>query len=1020
MIHLCIALITTLAAADPFAGLNWRNIGPAVSGGRLGAVAGSDVDPSLYYVGAAGGGVWKSTDAGASFSPVFDDQGVQSIGAIAIDPENVKTVWVGTGESNPRNEVTQGDGVYKSADAGRTWKKSLALRNALVSRIFVDPRNTAHVVVAVLGDPFADTRDRGIYATNDGGATWKQTLYVGPSTGASDLVADPANPDVLYAGLWQYRRTGWSSNSGGPDDALYRSSDGGATWQRLSGHGLPDETMGRIGLAIAPSDPKRIYALIETKHGLLWRSDDGGASWRMVNGDALINERPFYYSKIFVDPGNANRVWTENVHMTVSIDGGEHFSITGRGIHGDHHGMWISRDGRRIIEANDGGVAFSRDHGVTWAAQKILPISQSYHIGYSRENPYRVCLGLQDNGMWCAPSNPLSARGVSSSQWNSVGGGDGTWALFDPRDPRFVWLAAGGQNFAGELTIHDFKTGENREIGPYMRDQNVIDPKVLDVRLNWETPIAFDPFDKTAAYTAGNVLFVTHDRGLTWKRISGDLTRNERSHQVVSGGLTLDGTGAETSDTILVIAPSARARGEIWVGSDDGVLSLTRDGGAHWKNVTPLGIAPFGRFASISPSPHDPAAAYAVYDAHMIGDRAAHVFATHDYGAHWKGIDAGLPADDEARSILADPRTPNLLYLGLERSLWASWNDGATWQSISSNLPATSVRDIQLQPDANDLLLATHGRGAWILDDATPLQQFERAKREGTYVFPTRDAIAWNLFSSYGTRSDGDGPDYGATISYYLSAPAKSNLRLEIVDSGGTVMRTFETHEEDGKQVPDLPNKTGINRFTWDLTSEDVRPWKAAPEWNQRSFDSGAFVVPGRYTARLRIDGKTYQRPLTVKMDPRMDYTVAQLSDHRARQLALIEDLNRVDDALNILSAVAKNGPDRLKKLSANAALRNSIQALVDKAPALIASFTSSPKFDQDNDFLPDVLRERLQAQLDTYFDSLAPATAAQRAEDTALHSLARERLKAFVTFAEQVRVVDAQLAANSLAPIGK
>jgi photosystem II stability/assembly factor-like uncharacterized protein len=1018
MLHLCIALVATLATADPFAGLNWRSIGPAVSGGRLGAVAGSDVDPSLYYVGAAGGGVWTSTNGGATFSPVFDDQDVQSIGAIAIDPVDTKTVWVGTGESNPRNEVTQGDGVYKTTDGGKSFKKSLALRNSLVSRIFVDARNTAHVVVAVLGDPFADSHDRGIYVTNDGGATWRQTLYVGPSTGASDLVADVSNPDVLYAGLWEYRRTGWSSNSGGPDDALYRSTDGGATWQRMAGHGLPDETMGRIGLATAQSDPKRLYALIETKHGLLWRSDDGGASWRMVNNDALINERPFYYSKIFVDPINANRVWTENVHMTVSSDGGEHFSITGRGTHGDHHAMWISRDGRRMIEGNDGGVAFSRDHGATWAWNKVLPISQLYHIGYSRENPYRVCIGLQDNGMWCAPSNPLSGRGVSSSQWSSVGGGDGTWALFDPRDPRYIWLAAGGQNFAGELTIRDSKTGENREIGPYMRDQNVIDPKDLSVRLNWETPIAFDPFDSSATYTGGNVLFVTRDRGMTWRRISGDLTRNDQSHEIVTGGLTLDGTGAETSETILAIAPSSRARGEIWVGSDDGVLSLTRDGGAHWKNVTPAGIAPFGRFATISPSPRDAATAYAVYDAHMAGDRGAHVFATHDYGAHWKNIAAGLPADDEARSILVDPRTPNLLYLGLERSLWASWNDGATWQSIASNLPTVSVRDIELQPDSNDLLLATHGRGAWVLDDATPLQQFERAKREGTFVFPVRDAIAWNLSSAFGTRNDGDAPEYGATVSYYLSAPAKANPLLEIVDARGAVVRSFNTHDEDGKQVPDLPNKAGVNRFTWDLTSEDVRPWKAAPDWNQRSFDSGAFVVPGTFTVRMHVDGKTYERPLSVKMDPRMDYTIAQLADHRARQLALIDDLSRVDDALNVLSAVAKNGPERVAKLSGNAVLAKTVQSLIDQAPALISSFTSSPKYDQDNDFLPDVLRERLQAQLDTYFDSLAPATAAQRAEDAALHALTRNRLNAFALFAERVRAVDAELKASSFAPV--
>ncbi|MBV8116748.1 MAG: hypothetical protein JOZ01_02150, partial [Candidatus Eremiobacteraeota bacterium] len=668
------SLCTQAAAADPFAGLQWRSIGPAVSGGRLGAVAGTDSDPSLYYAGAAGGGLWKSTNAGATWIPVFDAQDVQSIGAITIDPNSPKTVWVGTGESNPRNDVTQGDGLYKTSDAGKTWTKVLALRNALVSRIFVDPRNSTHVVAAVLGDPFADSEDRGIYVTSDGGASWKKTLYAGSSTGASDLVAVPNDPNVLYAGMWQYRRTGWSSNSGGSNDGLYRSNDGGATWTKLHGNGLPDE-MGRIGLAIAPSNPKRIYALIETKDGLLWRSDDGGGTWQMVSNDPLINERPFYYSKIFVDPKNADRLWTENVHMTISEDGGKHFAITGRGVHGDHHAMWLSNDGRRIIEANDGGVAFSRDGGTTWQADKNLPISQPYHIGYSRELPYRVCLGLQDNGMWCGPSNPLDPRGVSSSQWTTTGGGDGTWTLFDPLDARYVWQAAGGQNFGGELTIHDFKTMETREVGPYLRDQNVVAPKDLRYRFNWETPIAFDPFDPHRAYSGANVLFTTVDRGMSWTKISPDLTRNDVSHEMVTGGITLDGTGAETSETILFIEPSRAARGEVWIGTDDGLVQLTRDGGKHWKNVTPPGITPFGRFASISSSPAQAGVAYAVYDLHMTGDRTPYIYRTSDYGAHWASVANGLPRDDQARSVRIDPKNPHVIYAGLERSLWASWND---------------------------------------------------------------------------------------------------------------------------------------------------------------------------------------------------------------------------------------------------------------------------------------------------------------------------------------------------------
>ena len=1019
-----LALIPPCAHAsetDPFAGLAWRSAGPAVSGGRLGAVAGTDRDPSLYYAGAAGGGLWKSTNAGATWTSVFDTQDVQSIGAVTIDPVAENIVWVGTGESNPRNDVTQGDGIYKTTDGAKTWTRVLMLRNSLVSRIVVDPRNPAHVVVAALGDPFADSEDRGIYVTTDGGTTWKKTLYLGPSAGASDIIADPKNPGVLFAGMWQYRRTGWSSESGGPQDGLFKSTDGGETWTKLHGDGLPNETTGRIGLAVAVSNPQRIYALIETKHGLLWRSDDGGATWQMTNDDPLINERPFYYSRISVDPTNADRVWTENVHMTVSVDGGKHFAITGRGIHGDHHGMWIANDGRRIIEANDGGVAFSRDGGATWQWEKNLPISQPYHIGYSRERPYRICVGLQDNGMWCGPSNPVNPAGISSSQWLRTGGGDGTWTLFDPLDSRYVWQSAGGQNFAGEVSIHDFTTSETREIGPYVRDQNVIDPKAMAYRFNWETPIAFDPFDPKRAYTAANVLFTSTDRGMTWSRVSPDLTRNDPTREIVTGGITLDGTGAETSDTILFIEPSRAARGELWIGTDDGYMQLTRDGGKHWKNVTPPGIAPFGRFASIAASSADPATAYAVYDLHMTGDRRPFVFGTHDYGAHWSSIASGLPRDDEARSILADPRVAHLLYLGLERSLWASWNDGASWQRISSNLPAVSVRDIELQPDRNDLLIATHGRGAWVLDDAAALQQYAQARSAGVYLVPPRDAIEWNRFSYWGTRTDGEGPDYGSILTYYLDAPAKSVPTAEIVDERGNVVRRFIKHDEDGKQVPDLSNDAGFNRFAWDLTSEDVHPWTYTPQWNRGSFDGGAPVVPGRYTVRVHVDGRTYARPLVVRQDPRTHYTIAQLQERRARVQALLADLSRVDDALNTLGAVAANGPSRAAALKAagDAQLAQHIETLVQQAPALVASFTSNPKNDQDNDFLPDVLRERLQAQIDTYFDSFAPATAEQRREDEVLHRLTQTQLGAFAPFAAGVRDADSQLRAAKMQPLG-
>lgn len=1002
----CIALLlpALARASDPFSGLAFRSIGPAVSGGRLGAVAGTDTDPSLYYAGAAGGGLWKSTNAGASWAPVFDEEDVQSIGSITIDPVHASTVWVGTGESNPRNDVTQGDGVYKTDDGGKTWSHVLVLPNSLIGRIVIDPRDTKRVVVAALGDPFADSDSRGVYRSVDGGVTWAKTLYTGASTGPSDLVANPANPDELFAGMWHYRRTGWSSQSGGTDGGLFRSSDGGATWKRLTGNGLPSGATGRIGIAIARSKPSRIYALIESASGLLWRSNDGGVTWANVSSDTLVDERPFYYTTLYVDPANPDRLWTESVHMAVSTDAGEHFVITGRGIHGDHHAMWISADGRRIIEANDGGVAFSNDAGATWAAPKNLPISQLYRIGYSREVPYRVCSGLQDNGVWCAPSNPLDPRGVSASQWMSPGGGDGTWAVPDPHDRRLVWMSSGGQNWGGDLEIFNYDTMETREVGPYIRDQNVVPPKDLTYRLNWETPIAFDPFDSALAYTAGNVVFATRDAGTNWKAISGDLTRNEPAHEVMSGGITLDGTGAETSDTILYIEPSRVARGELWVGTDDGYVQLTRDGGMHWANVTPAGIAPFGRFATISASAREPAVAYAVYDAHMTGDRTPYVFVTRDYGRHWERIDRGLPSNDQARSILSDPADPKVLYLGLERSFWASWDDGASWQRVASNLPAVSVRDVRVQPDSDDLLLATHGRGAYILDDVAPLRNYPKAKAAGTFLFAIRDSIGWNEHSYWGTRTDGAGPDYGALITYYLSAPAKKKPSVEILDAHGKLVRKLD----------DLDNSAGYNRTAWDLTSEDADAWTFAPKWNQRSFDSGAPVVPGRYTVRLHVDGTTLTQTAVVLQDPRTHYTLPELQAHRDRIVALLDDLSRVDGALNLLSTVELEAPLRAQKLG-DSATSNQVRAIGAAAGALIASMTSNPKNDQDNDFLVDILRERLQSQIDSYFGSFAPATREQRREDADLQRLTAERLQAFDAFVAQLDAVDAQVKAAHL-----
>ncbi len=690
------------ATPAPFGQLKWREVGPALAGGRTTAVVGSARNPFLYYLGTAAGGVWKSGNGGATWSPVFDKQSVASIGALALDPNNDEVVWAGTGETNPRNDVTYGGGVYKSADGGKTWT-DMGLDDTLqISSIVVDPRDSNVVVVGALGDFFADSQARGIYRTTDGGKTWTKTLYVGPRSGVSDVAADPRNPSVLYAGVWQFRRMPWTFESGGPDDGLYKSTDGGATWSKLAGSGLPAPPMGRIGLAVAPNNSKRVYALIESAEGVLWRSDDAGATWSLVSKDTLADQRPFYFTHLRVDPANADHVYAVSEMLSQSKDGGRTFKDAADGVHVDFHAMWIApNDPKRMIAGEDGGYALSVDGGEHWSFSANLAIGQVYHVGYDDRTPYSVCAPLQDNNAYCGPSNSLDGSGITNAAWQRVTGGDGVWAWPDPADANVVWV----DSQDGNLSVFDRTTLRRTSVTPYEGlSIEGFDPSKARYRFNWNSPIAFSPWDPGTTWFGGNVVFQTRDRGRTWTTISPDLTKNDKAHQQPSGGpITHDVSGAEYTDTILDIEPSPLRRGEIWAGTDDGVVQVTRDGGAHWRDVTPPS-APDGRFENVAPSPLVAGTAYAVDDRHLVGDRAPHAYVTHDWGATWQAIDAGLPADQPARSIRPDARDPHLVYAGLERSMWASWDGGAHWRSLQLNLPPVPVYDIRVQPRWNDVL----------------------------------------------------------------------------------------------------------------------------------------------------------------------------------------------------------------------------------------------------------------------------------------------------------------------------
>ena len=993
----------------PMDALAWRSIGPAVGGGRLAAIAGSDRDPALIYIGAAGGGVWRSTNAATTWKPVFDKQDVGSIGAIAISPADTNDVWVGTGESNPRNDASYGDGMYRSKDGGKTWTHIGLERSYAISKIALDPRDPNVAVVAALGSPHSDSTERGIYRTTDGGKTWQQTLFLGPDSGGADLDRSAKDPNVLFAAMWQFHRSSWHLNSGGERDGLYKSVDGGVTWKRIEGNGFAEGTTGRIGVAVAPNDPKRVYALVESESGLLWRSDDAGDHWKMISTNTVIDERPFYYTRVFVDPHDENHLFATSVRLAESKNGGQTWQLSGKGLHGDHHVVWFSSDGRRVLEGDDGGPAISNDNGATWEWRNNVPIEQVYRVATDPRTPYSVCEGLQDNGSWCGPSDGRSEAGILAKDWDRVGGGDGNWTIPDPTDPDWIWGSSGGGDNGGELIRYDRSTRLQLDISPYLRNQNVVAPYRLAYRFNWEAPIAFSPFDGRIAYYGGNVLFKTTDRGVHWTVVSPDLTRNVRARQILSGTpLRLDVTGAETYDTILDIVPSPVAPGEIWVSTDDGKIQLTRDGGAHWHDVTMPDADMDARVPTLEASHHDPGTAYAVLDRHFVGDDAPHVEVTRDYGKTWKTIVSGLPANQFARSVAEDPHDASVLFLGLENSVWWSGDAGATWRSLQQNLPPVSVRDLRIASNGRDLLAGTHGRGTWILDDAlVALEHAKSGPAATTELLRPPVAFQYELSTpTFNARASGENPPGPALFTYQLARAPKTHPTIDIVDANGRIVRHLpgaddasDASDDGGDVAANVSGDAGFNRVTWDLTGEPPVPWYRAPKWN-RAGASGPALLAGIYRVRLTVDGKSYEQPLTVAPDPRAQQTESQRAAHVRYETQLYTTLSRIDVALNELDNIALQVPDRLAALakkSATSALASRAAAVRDEAARESAALSSHPQNGQDNDFLEDLLRERVQSLIGVS-STLGP-TAEQMRESAAVRAEVDAALAAHAGF---------------------
>ncbi len=930
-------LCTTIAVAAPppstaapaasavdsavVSGLGARNIGAAVMSGRISALAARQEQDGkvTIYVGAASGGVWKSLDGGTTFKPVFDQQPVQSIGAIALDPSDPNTLWVGTGESWVRNSVSIGNGVYRSTDAGESWDYLGLPESERVNRIIVHPTDGNTAYVCVPGKLWSDSADRGLYKTTDAGKTWNLILKGSNlSTGCSGLTMDPKNPQHLFAGLWDFRRKGWTFRSGGEGptapsgSGLFVTDDGGASWQQLdekTAKGLPAPPWGRLAVAIAPSNPDIVYALIEGTRSALFRSDDGGKTWEERDRSQNMVWRPFYFANLIVDPTNPDRLFKPNLTLIASDDGGQSFSPVGGGTHGDHHDLWINpTNPKHIITGDDGGLFISYDGGNKWWKCNNLPVSQFYHVTADERDPYQVYGGLQDNSSWVGDSQ--YPGGISNSRWENLYGGDGFVAFSDPADPNFAYAEYQG----GYIGRVNRLTLEQRDIQPKAGFKEKL-------RFNWNTPMAVSPNVKGKIYIGAQFLFASTDHGQSWERISPDLTSNDpqKQKQEESGGITVDNSAAEMHTTIYTIAESPLNGDVIWVGTDDGNVQVTRDGGKSWNNVTGnvKGLPAASWVSFVDASHHADGRAYATFDRHTYGDVTPWAYRTEDYGRTWErvaGPDAGIRG--YAHVLREDPMKENVLYLGTEFGLWISVDRGATWAEFKGgNFPSVAVRDIAVQPRDNDLVLATHGRGIWIIDDLTPLRALtpQTVAEEVTFLpgRPIQQRAQGNGGWVEGDASfTGTNPPNGAVINYYQKARhVFGRIKLEVLDAQGNLVDTLPA----GK-------RKGINRVVWPMVVKPPRvPTAAQPAF---SSTSGPRVLPGTYTVRLTKGEHVVEEKLAVELDRRATFTA---DDRKAQYDAVMRAhalFGRMSDLLDRLNGVKALAEARASGLKAGDATR--------------------------------------------------------------------------------------------------
>jgi photosystem II stability/assembly factor-like uncharacterized protein len=916
---LCAALaVAEHYDASVFGALQWRSIGPQ-RGGRSITSAGSTSRPNEYYFGAVGGGLWKTTDGGTTWKPVTDGQ-IQSssVGAVAAAESNPDVVYLGMGETELRGNIMQGDGVYKSTDAGKTWKHIGLSDTQAISRIRVDPSNADIVYVSALGHPYAANAERGVFRSRDGGKTWQKVLYKNDHAGAVDLCIDPHNSRVLYAALWDVYRTSWTLSSGGPLSGLYKSTDGGDTWTEITRKpGLPNGIIGKIGIAVA-SDSNRISAMVEAEDGGLFRSEDAGATWTRVSEDRRLRQRAFYYSRIYADPKDKDTVYVLNTSFFKSTDGGKTFKVI-RTPHGDNHDLWIaSNDPNRMVESNDGGANVSINGGETWTGQPF-PTAQMYHVATTRDVPYHVCGAQQDNTTICVSSAQAGRGGgggarVGELQY-SAGGGESGYIAPHPVNPNIFYAGSQG----ALLTRLDRSTGQMRDVQVYPLFFSGMSASVLKERWQWTFPIVFSPLDPNVLYTSSQHLWKTTNEGQSWQMISPDLTRADPKTLGDSGGpITKDQNGPEIYATIFTIAPSLKDAQTIWTGSDDGLVYITRDGGKNWKNITPPGIPDFIRISLIDASPHKPGTAYVAAKHYQADDRRPYAYRTDDYGATWTKIVNGIPANDFVHAIREDPKRAGLLYAGTEHGIYVSFDNGAEWQSLRLNLPDTQVSDLLIEGD--DLVIATHGRAFYILDDITPLRQLSSGVLSGAAHLFTPHPVVRSVNR--------------AGIDYWLAKDADT-VTIDILDAKGAVVRSYVGSAEEEKKrtgrggaagddpeeggggrggaVRPPARKAGGNRFTWDLrypgpkTFEGMIFWGAQPE-------QGPTAAPGQYQVRFTANGVSETRPLAISKDPRLGVTDADLAEQFKLAIQVRDKTSEANEMVIRIREIKKNIADRVKK----------------------------------------------------------------------------------------------------------